>query len=92
MALGNRSAGLALLFAAVACNTGFSDQDIETLKKTVKAEFEKRPGVSVTEVNFIKESDKKLSGLIKFKVGELEVTKGCGATMGESAQYIWKCE
>ena len=81
-----------LLLAASACNTGFSDQDIANVKSMVRAEFEKRPGVSVTDVTFIKESDRKLSGFVKLKIAEVEVTKSCTATMGENAQSIWKCE
>ena len=77
---------------AIACSTSFSEKDIANLKQLVKDEFSKRPGVTVTDVTFIKESDKKLTGLVNLKIGELEVTKSCNATMGEGEQYIWKCE
>ena len=87
-----RLACFLLLFAVFACNNGFSEQDIGNLKNTVRAEFQKRPGVTVSEVTFIKESDKKLSGFVKLKIEGTELTKSCTATMGDSAQYIWKCD
>ncbi len=78
--------------AAFACQAEFAAEDIEYLKRTVRAEFEKKPGVEVEDVNFVKESPKKLTGFVKLKIGGLEVSKSCDATMGDDAQYIWKCE
>jgi hypothetical protein len=80
------------LVGLVGCKTSFSDSDIDALKTTVKSEFEKRPGVSVSDVTFIKESERKLKGFVKLNVAELEVMKSCEATMGDNSQYIWKCE
>lgn len=85
-------AGLILAVGILGCTTGFSDKDISNLKQTVRDEFAKQPGVSVTEVTFIKESDKKLTGFVKLKVAGIDVMKSCNATMGDGSQYIWKCE
>ena len=75
----------------VGCSKRFSDQDIENLKTTVRAEFEKREGVKVSEVSFITESPTKLKGFVRLKVGEIDVTKNCSATLGEEGRYIWEC-
>ena len=85
---------LLLLSALPACNRGFTDEDIVSLQRTVKAEYEKRDGVKVTDVSFIRESNKQLKGFAKVRVEGLdeEISKSCTATMGDSAQYIWQCE
>lgn len=81
-----------LAVGALGCTTGFTDNDIDKLKLTVRDEFAKRRGVTVTEVSFIKESNKKLTGLVKLRIADVDVTRSCNATMGEGAQYIWKCD
>ena len=51
--------------------------------------------ISVSEVAFVKESGKKLTGFVRLKMeslGGVELTKNCEATMGQDAQYIWRCE
>jgi len=75
------------------CNPGFSDEDIAAVKKTIKAEFEKKPGVTVSEVTMLKENSRKLSGFVKAKFSTIDVIKACSATMDEQGkQYLWKCE
>ena len=85
---------LALLLAA--CESGFSQEDIEQAKKSIRTEFEKRPGVKVLDVQLVKESPKKLTGFAKISTSILgssvEVMRSCSATMGEDRQYIWRCE
>ena len=72
--------------------SGFSDADIEAIKKSIKTEFEKREGVTVVDVTMLKESPKKAIGLVKLNVPLAgEITKACTATMGEVPQYIWQC-
>ena len=70
---------------------GFTQPDIDALHKTIKDEFEKRPGVSVTDVQLLRESPRKLVGFVKLKISGEEITKSCSATMGDNAQYIWEC-
>ena len=86
---------LAALFLA-ACESGFSQEDIEQAKRSIRTEFEKRPGVKVTDVELIKESSNKLTGFVKIstKVVGVSVDRSlnCTATMGDNRQYIWRCE
>jgi hypothetical protein len=71
----------------------FSDTEIANVEQSIRSEFGKREGITVTEVRMMKESPRKLSGLAKIQVPEFgEVTKSCSATMGEDAQYIWECK
>jgi len=81
---------------ASACESGFTDADIEQTKKNIREEFENRPGVKVADVQLIKESRNKLTGFVKLNTSVLGVsvdaTKSCTATMGENRQYIWRCE
>lgn len=82
--------------ALAACEQGFSQEDIDTTKKSIRSEFEKRDGIKVVDVQLIKESPKKLTGFVTLKMNllgtPLEVSKTCTATMGEGSQYIWQCE
>jgi hypothetical protein len=84
-----------LLLATLAgCSPpGFSDADIEAIKKSIKTEFEKREGVTIVEVTMLKENSKKAIGLVKLNVPLVgEITKPCTATMGEDSRYIWQCQ
>jgi len=91
---------LVLVLALTACETGFSESDIEQTKQSIRSEYEKRPGLTVVDVQMIKVSPTKLTGFVKLKpkglpksVGALgEISKECSATMGENRQYIWRCE
>jgi hypothetical protein len=88
--------GAALAILLIACESGFSQEDIDQAKKSIQTEFEKRPGVKVVEVALIKESSNKLTGFVKLSTTFLgtqhEVSKNCTATMGQNRQYIWSCE
>lgn len=93
-------ATMILVLALIACDSGFSETDIEQTKQDIRSEFEKRPGLTVVDVQMIKESPRKLVGFVKLKpngipnsLGTLgEVSKDCTATWGENSQYIWRCE
>lgn len=74
------------------CKPSFSDEDIGNVKTSIRTEFEKTPGVSVKDVQIIKESDQRLTGFVKLEAEGFEVTKNCHANMGTDNQYIWKCE
>ena len=71
--------------------SGFSSEDIDNVKKSIRAEFEGR-GLKVVEVAMIKESPKKLNGFAKVSVEGVDIQKTCTATYGEGAQYLWQCE
>jgi hypothetical protein len=71
----------------------FGDDEIKNVEQSIRSEYGKRQGITVLDVQLMKESPKKLSGFIKVKVPLLgEVTKPCAATMGEDGQYIWQCQ
>jgi len=75
---------------------GFSDADVKNAEEDIRSEFGKKIGITVVDVQMLKESPKKLSGFVKIKVplfGEwTEMTKPCSATMGDNNQYIWECK
>ena len=85
-----------LLIASLAlggCNQGFSDADIVAAKKSIKEEFEKNAGLTVSDVTLIKESSNKLTGFMKGRYMGHDIMKSCSATMAESGgTYLWKCE
>jgi hypothetical protein len=88
-------AWVALVLAA--CDSGFSDEEIERAKASIRTEFEKQNNVKVTEVALIRESPRKLTGYARMTASVLgisrEISKNCTATMGEgSRQYIWECK
>jgi hypothetical protein len=82
----------AVVFAIVGCQQGFSDGDVNGLESHIRNEFGRRPGVTVKEVELIKESPQRLSGFVKLEKGGIEVMKSSSATWGERGKYIWKCE
>jgi hypothetical protein len=70
----------------------FSDAEIEHVKQDIRAEFNKRTGVTVEGVQMMTESPRKLIGFAKMKVPLLgEMTKSCTATMSEQGQTMWEC-
>jgi hypothetical protein len=72
---------------------GFSNADLEAMKTHIKTEFEKQPGITVTEVEMIRESSKKATGFVKIRMPLVgEIMKSCTATMGQDNRYIWRCE
>jgi hypothetical protein len=85
---------LVISLAAAGCSRGFTSEDIEAIKKSIKQEFEKQEGVSVIEVVMMKESSTKAVGFVKLKLPTFgEISKSCSATMGEDGKnYLWSCE
>lgn len=100
MKISERKAILVLLLMLAACDSGFSEADIEQAKQSIRSEYEKLPGLTVVDVEMIKVSPTKLTGFVKLKpdglpksVGALgEISKECSATMGEHRRYIWQCK
>ena len=83
------------LTLTVGCGTGFSDADIDKVKQSIREEFSKRDGVTITDVEMLRESPKKLTGFVKAQVSMFgvsrEIMSACTATMGDSNEYIWNC-
>jgi hypothetical protein len=72
---------------------GFSDADISRIGQDIRSEFGKRPGMTVEEVQLLRESPRKLSGFAKVKVPLLgSISKTCTATMGDDGRSIWQCQ
>lgn len=73
---------------------GFTDQDVASVKESIKSEYEKRPGVHVTDVTMIHDGNSKLTGFVKVRVDGVDdanaVTTPCSATMGDG-QLVWTC-
>lgn len=90
----HKGIGVTLVAVALAaCESGFTEADIEQAKKSIRAEYQKRPGVKVVDVQLIKESSKKLTGFVKITIGGSTVIMyDCTATWGETGQYIWRCQ
>jgi hypothetical protein len=71
----------------------FGDDEIKRAEQSIRSEFGKREGVTVLDVQLMKESSRKLSGFVKVKVPLFgEVTKPCSATMGDNSEYMWTCQ
>ncbi|MCK1611050.1 MULTISPECIES: hypothetical protein [unclassified Bradyrhizobium] len=71
----------------------FSKTDISSLRDDIRAEFSKRNGVHVTDVNLVQESQRRVQGFVKLKVDDLgEITKDCTAVMSiDDGQSVWGC-
>jgi hypothetical protein len=72
---------------------GFVDEDIESMKRSIKREFASREGVRVIEVDMMQESASKATGFVKLEIEGLgKISKSCSATMEQSGKrYIWQC-
>lgn len=81
-----------LLCGPLVSRPGFTDEDISTVKARIRAEYEKRPGVTVSDMKMIKDSDKHLTGWVKFTDDGGQRSVDCSATMGDGRQYIWRCQ
>lgn len=76
-----------------AAGSGFQKADLDEMKRMIRVEFEKKPGVTVKEVFMMRESSTKATGFVKLNVaGLVDVVKNCSATMGDSSEYVWRCE
>jgi hypothetical protein len=88
---------LAVLAYAYWHSTMFNQGDIAKAETDIKTNFEQR-GFTVEQVSLIKESDRRLSGYVKFRkssglFSRVELRKDCVATMdADSRKYIWECK
>jgi len=88
-----------LLLGSVACTSSpkFHAADIAKTETDIRTDFENR-GFTVEQVSLIQESDRRLSGYVKFRkssglFSKVEQSRNCTATMGEaSPKYIWECK
>ncbi len=96
-----------ILLASVACTNyssnpqpkpqpKFSEADVSIAEADIKSHYEDQ-GFMVEQVNLIKESDRRLSGFIKFRkasgIIRPQFTKNCVATMDvDSGKSIWECK
>lgn len=76
---------IVVVLLLAACSRGFSDDDIESLKKDIKAHYEKEEplgllGFKVVDVAFVRSNDYELTGYAKMQ----PAAKGRGMTKGQS--------
>jgi hypothetical protein len=72
--------------------SGFTDVDVANITQSIRAEFGKRPGVTVEDAQMLRVSPRELQGFVKIKVPLIgTVDKTCTATMGDEGRSIWQC-
>ena len=65
---------------------------IATAEAGIRSEYSKRDGVTVVDVQLIKENDHKLTGFVKLKVADIAITHSCAVTLAEDfSKYIYGC-
>ena len=80
-----------------ACSSRFTEADVQRTESDIRTQFEQK-GFVVEQVSMIKDADRHMTGLVKFKkpgllTGRLELTKTCTATMDvDSGKSIWECK
>jgi hypothetical protein len=100
-----------LLLASAACNSNtqaaapqpapqpvpkvFTEADVTKAQDTITHDYQNK-GFEVEQVSLIKDSDRHLSGFIKFRrasgIMRPQLTKACAATMDQdSGKYIYGC-
>lgn len=65
--------------------------DLDALKAEIRAEYNKREGVTVTEV-FMEMSGGKPAGYVRFTVMGVEVLHTCTTTVYDNGQASWMCQ
>jgi len=72
---------------------GFSDQAVASIESDIRDEFAKRRGITVEDVQMIRESPRKLTGFVRAKGPfGVSINKSCTATMGDDGRAIWDCK
>lgn len=93
-----------VLLASCACSSNppqpapkvFSEADISKAQEEITHEYQNK-GFEVEQVSLIKDSDRHLSGFVKFRrasgIIRPQLTKTCSATMDQdSGKYIYGCQ
>ena len=97
-----------VLLACLGCNNSqtatapqpapkvFSEADVTKAQEQITHDYQNR-GFEVEQVNLIKDSDRHLSGFVKFRrasgIIRPQLTKTCTATMDQdSGKYIYGCQ
>jgi virulence-associated protein VapD len=91
-------AGFVFLLASIACTSRqFHEDDIARTETDIRTNFEQH-GFTVEQVSLVKESDRRLSGFVKFRkssglFSKAQLNKNCVATMDiDSGKWIWECK
>ena len=99
-----------VLLACVGCNSNntqaaappqpapkvFSEADVTKAQDEITHDYQNK-GFEVEQVSLIKDSDRHLSGFVKFRKASgfirPQLVKKCAATMDQdSGKYIWECK
>src|SRR5580658_7128769 len=99
-----------VLLACVGCNSNntqaaappqptprvFSEADVTKAQEEITHEYQNK-GFEVEQVSLIKDSDRHLSGFVKFRkasgIIRPQLTRACSATMDQdSGKYIYGCQ
>ena len=95
---------LVVVLLLAACSRGFSDDDIESLKRDITAHYEKEEplgllGFKVVDVAFVRANDYELTGYAKMQPAAkgqgltLQVQLNCTAHMDrQNRSIIWQCQ
>lgn len=101
-------AAVAFLLASVACNSNthaaapqpaprvFSEADVTKAQEEITHDYQNK-GFQVEQISLIKDSDRHLSGFVKFRKASGIIrplwVKKCAATMDQdSGKYIYGCQ
>jgi hypothetical protein len=72
---------------------GFTDAAVTSIEQDIRDEFAERRGITVEDVQMVKESPRKLTGFVRIKAPFVgSINKQCTATMGEDGRSIWRCQ
>ena len=71
---------------------GFTEADVKNIESSIREEFSKKRGVTVDDVQMIRESPTRMTGFVKVRVPILgAMQKTCSANFGEEGRSIWSC-
>lgn len=72
---------------------GFTQADIANIRQSIRTEFGKQRGVTVEQVEMVREAPNKLVGFVRVRLPILgEKNKACTATRGDDGQSVWRCQ
>lgn len=77
--------------AGAASGRDLSDSDVAKIEQSIKTEFARRSGLTVTEVKMARQSPGQLTGIAKVKTQLGTIERACDASLGDRGQLTWQC-
>jgi hypothetical protein len=86
----------ALSIVIIGCSRKYSEADVNQTEAEIRTQFEQK-GLVVEQVSMVKDSDRHMTGFVKFHkssglFSKVDVSRNCTAAMdADSGKSLWQC-